>query len=1045
MAEVDKPVRVVGVLAHVWRPEYLDATETDATEAGARPGVATSSGAYRRLRPEISGGQAVDVTVVPLQTGYPVSTSRDLTAGYFVGTETVDDVRSYEPPVFVSDAAVCPVAGPSYTSGGAAFCDVTGDVIVHVASSGTDGFVRLTPPAVDLRAAAVEVDYGYGVEVAAWSQLAIAYGPGTTRLYAVSPDAIAITDDHADSWLLPVQAVTITDAVGSLAWSNVVGCRLAVDRTGALLWGGRVDDVGDFYTVLVASSDGGGRWTATTDYHTPGGGDETVRFDLATHPDGWIALVTSDSVSGVRFWRLESAFDDLADLDAVEVTADLGTSALALAIEPSGVLWVWVAATPTTPLAAWYSRDGGATWVESEALWPVVAQVALAPHPGGGLVGLFQGEPPSGAGNDIDALVRLGGWSGPGQFGAGWSETAGDRDDVLYLPTCDPDGGKISGVTLVGTGAVGTNSGLGAIIAYSGAGGDIAHVQREVYTADTNAASARWAWSIDAALVTPDSTPDMTAVELRTRDAGNNELCRVRVYADAEGYRVRDEESGTWLTPKIEADLTAKTHMRLTFDEYVGSVLHRAADEPSLWVRTDFTGITTSITAGSGVRVDFGNFGTTPEVVARFYYVNARGIDAPAQAGLNSRSHAAGGRHPIPDAYDTVRGRVAWLDVRGGPAYAGEEYAIPAGHDYPHEALFPTSSPSPTAPWRSLTYGTDQSVAVDAAADDLLGNAAGVIVFAVRNANVRVVNLGGRPDGGSWETVCSVDLAEGFSDLSYDLVGHVLTPASGTTWGVRYLRANELAGCWVHLDPGDVEISRRRRIRGNTAGYWQDTGDGPRVRVFLEETDGTENPSGTCHLVWTSGVVCVHDTTPRRHWRVRVPSDEVPAEDYVQIGAAYVCGGIVPGKQWSATAEWGHAPNVATSTDSYGTDTRDRRGPMRRSLTLTWDDPGAERRFVGRDASDVDYLAVASGDAVVARDDVRGQLLGAMVGSDDGAAPVILLLGDHAAADGATVTDSTLWLVGYVDGELRVQGAGLYGPETGETLRVGGLVIVEAL
>ncbi len=1040
MARLDKPLRIFGVLDAAWTPEHVDATETTATEADPRPGRATSTDELARLDVGFTGAQADDATLTVVRSGFPSLGRQELGIAYRLPGEVEADLRGHLAPSALTDFHAVDDSTASGWGGDdlcdAAFCELSGHVVFLAGTDPTETLRRLDPVT-----GLTELLADPGVDLGGDTR-AIAYVYGTARLVCAGRGGVYYSDDHGDTWAPVETEGRIGSALSAGTWAAPSSTgfskyRLVSDREGNLLWLGKETGGAAYVLKGAASADEGATWDAVSSLADATGDGA---YDAATHPDGYIGVLI-DTVDGLHFARLGSAFDPIEDAELVLITAPAGRlDNVTLAADSDGKWWAW-GSDALGGQTCHYSRDHGVTWRASDPWYQRIStDFRAVPHPHGGLVASWADR----------GVVRFGGWSGPSRGGAAWADDTAPRDDSSWTAFVVPTSGAEENYAVSGSGsyAVVTGSGTapyGYLRTTSGASAYDLIFSRDVYSDDRKQASAEWAWRVpDDGGTTAAAIASGIGLELRTRHAADNQLRRVTVYADEAGYRVRDEEGAAWLTSKVAVDLTGRVFMRISFDHTGGWIAHRAeVDSATAWVVTTFAAPSTSATAASGVRVRWAHLASgVTNATAHWWFVKARGTTSELLEGLDVAGLGAQ-RYPVPELYDAARGRVAWLRVRGGPAVIGETYEVAADHGYPIDAVFPTASPSPSAPWRSTTTASAQEIAVDTGADGLVADGQGVITFAVRRANVRRVKLRGRPDGGAWAVIGTIDLAEGFADLTADRDGRVLAPATGTAAGARYLRRGELRGGWAHLDPGGAQECYRR-IRDNTAGWWGD-GGGPTARVHLEEIDGTEPTTGfTVHLVWHSGVLVIEDATTYRHLSVRVDANEDTPDAYYEIGGVFVGGAVALGKQWSGSSEHGYAPNVATDTDRAGTARRAQLGPTRRTATLQWDEGVHEARFVGASQATADYLSTVGGYAATARDDVRGQLLGALEAAEGGARPVLVLFGDHADP-GATITDPTVWLVGYLDGEIRYSTDGRYDPGTGEFARIGSVLVIEAV
>lgn len=1039
MPQIDRPLRILGVLDPRWRATYVDADETTATEADPRPGTATTTEPIARLDPAVVGAQSQAATLAVLQAGYPTPGGGGLGWGYYLEGETIDDARSYHPPTTITDYRTWMTPSGGDPKCDAALDDVTGRIALLMGTTASTQLGVYNPWTNTIAIPATTPGLGQAA--------AITYEPGTSRLYSVAPATIYVSEDHGATWsTVTDDAALYASFPGTPTFPATKQYRTAFDYAGALVWSGIDTAPAPDVLRLAASPDLGRTWAAT------GAVSDVFDADLSRHPDGWLGLVTSEQVSGswsVRFRRLGSAWDDPATATVVDILTGAATSTrVGLGIDTNGSLWVYFSnATDTTFVR--YSADNGETWTAAAPLlrWPS-GHWRLVPHPHGGLAG---------AANDASVYhagyFRLGGLFSPGREND-WADAAGAREDFhytgRYLPTA-----LLVGTTRVGTATetavtAGGTAPFGYLRLQSTGAGLEGHYTYDVYIGDENEASAEFCVRVADDGGTTDSTPNGQGIGLELRARNSSAVWRLTVWLDEGGYRTRDEEGAAWLHDKVALDLTTRAHFRVSFRGATGYVCHRR-DGDTRWTVTSWTTQASSAAVASNVRVDWGQLTAgVADTDHHWWYVRARGVHAPLLEGTDAVGVGAP-RYYLPDLHDSTRERLALARVRGGPSLPGELYSLPVAPSYPVEAVLPTEEPSPDRRWRSTSTGATQRIVLDYGVDTDPAAGAGGLAFAVRRANVRLIKLRAAVDAASptYTTVATVDLAEGFTGLTGALVGDTLAPTTGTASGSRYVRRGELRGGHVVYDvDGSAGGPYVREIRDNSAGWWALTG-GPRVVVYLDGVTGAEPASADCYVAWPSGVVLVQGAPGTelryRWWCVQIDSTEVAPDAYYEIGAAYLFGVVPLGKEWGSGYEWGRAPNVSTSVDAYGTDRRTQLGPSRRSLSLTWDDGQREDRFVSGSAATADYLASTTGESRVARDDVRGQVEGLLETAEGGALPVLVLLGEHSTESADTITDPTRYLIGYVDGEIRAQQGGRYDPDTGEFMRVGPVLIVESV
>lgn len=1051
MAQVDRPLRLFGVLDPRWRAAYVDDANSDVTEGDPRPGLAEPP-TGGRLDPAVVGAQYVDATLVTTQAGYPTSGGEGLGWGYYLTGETLAELRGYQPPVTVTDCRVWVGDPGASTRHDAAFDDVSGRVAVLIGVTAADELGIFNPYGAlglgELASAGTTPDLG--------DAAAIAYQPGTGRLWSFAPTLVVCTDDHGATWTTVDDSGALYDALtGSPTFSaptdQKVKYRTAFDAAGSVLWAG-VSSVPA--ARFAASYDQGRTWSQT-------GTVSATSLDLARSPDGWLGVITIEDDAGadsIRFRRLASAFDDPSAINYVEVVKIPDCTAASIGIDTNGSIWVWYAgASAGGRTATKFSIDGGVTWaaasdVSARADWSVRA----VPHPWGGFACAHT------AASNLYGFRHLGGWHGPGRDSHDWADQTGARTDGLWCGPNVPTAATNDGPAWTKTGTGGEDTVAVAGVDKTAPFGFVqlsstvpnpgpVYYDLDVYTGDENEASAEYAIRVVDDGGTTDATPNDQGVGLELRARNSAAVWRLTVWHDEAGYRVRDEEGAAWLTGKVTA--TGRYHVRVAFRGANGYVAHRA-DGTTKWVALTWSTQASSASAASNVRCRWGH--TTVSTAGQrsdWWYVRAKGVYVDLVEGLDQTGVGASSYY-LPDLHDPIRERLALARVRGGPAIPGEEYGLPAAHGHPVEALLPTVEPSPSVAWRSVAPGGDQRIALDLGYDTEIGAGGGTIALAIRGCNVRTITLEAAPDDvtPTWQSILVVDLAQGFAGLTGELVGDTLRPVAGTVAGSRYIRRGELRGGHVVYDadgssPGGPFVAT---IRDNTAGYWSDPATGPTVTVYVERSEVLGEPGATadCELVWPAGVAVAHAAPGAairyRWWSLLIESTEV-ANDYYQIGAAYLFGAVPLGKQWSPGYEWGRAPNVGSDLDTANTDRRSQLGPSRRSLTLNWDEGQLESRHVDNTAATAGWLGSESGGSRVARDDVRGQVEGLIESAEGGALPVLVLLGDHASESVGTVTDPTRWMVGYVEGEVRTQQGGRDDPDDGEFVRFGTLLLVEAV
>ena len=1030
-SRVDRPVRFFGVLDRRWAPEYLDETLTTATESGPRPGTAATED-DADLVPQVIGGLGAPIEVVCTQAGFP-RYDEGVGVGFYRPAESevlATDLRGWEPPNRIVDwippqisASLVHVASIARLTRTQRALAVWGNSAGSVAFGGT-----WDPVAHAWAAWGSTPAYGALVEV-----------PGRDRVLLITADGtVRRTDDAGATW----QGHARSTLLGSFA-AAAAGepHRAAMDGQGSILFG--AISGGTLY--LFATADQGGSWVAVATIAA------AVSFDIAPTPDGglWFAVTTAAEYYAVR---IGGAFEDPTNADPVHDGSVGGLpEGVNLVVSHDGSVRIqqwdgadwyyleWNPTSNTTRANPGELLDGGAVGpgyhsaaveVAGYTLWATVGTVAV-PRVAGSLI--------------------FGGWAGPvfDNDGGGWGSASNWQNRRAWGLYASAWFGYqrpedfVGPYTLGGTGGTSTLNLDGSMTIATAAASRFYAMNPTTFANAQGAAE----FAIRANSVAAANT---TGVHLNVSDGSGTGAYSVWVFVETDGYRVWDLIAAAWLGPKVAIDLTEKTLFRLQSKDGTVRVLTRPAGPTTLWTEG---GTWSAATGGAGAAtfaLTFGVLIVGTSNVDFWYCQGGQSFDpvidyaAPeVLAGYRAWGRSAVLPYPLPPETYPPSGAAAFLRLRGGPGAGQETWTHDVLYDYPIEALFSVVEPSPTIGWRSAVKGVAQRVVLDFEHDARPGESWSVAMV-VRAANVRRVRL--LADGA---TLGTLDLATGFAGVSYVLSGVQVGPTIGGgayagTAGARYIGANELAGGTVILDLAGTP--KPRRILRNTAGFWSGA-DGPRALLELDPAylDGTEAASGTCDLCWPSGVLVVHSAravaSQAQLWGVEIPSTEIAADPEYRIGGADLVGLRPPGKQWAVGWTWDATPNVRSDRDRYGTDRRERLGPLARRVAVSWDH-GARLGIVRSGVTDADWIAPVGGAPLVGRDDVWSQIVGVYQDSDDGARPALLLSVDPGS--GGTVTDPTLWIWGYLDGGIRVENA-IGNEGESEYVRVGPITVSEVV
>jgi len=1013
-AMLDKTMRALAVVDPRWSVERILATATTATEADLEPGDVLDDGGA--LAPRLLGAQSRDLEVVVVDAGLPGA------VGYRLAGEDDASIRGRESLWAITGAAPCDLTVACDQL--AAAVEPTSQRLAVVWSSGggvgtlgiavftpvTGAWTQIAPPTMSN---------------ATWGNMAptvVVWRGGD--LVVVGATSAIRTSDLGATWRAHARYPSLGMASTSRPW-------LVVDGDGRWLLG--QDSSGDL--ILSSSTDYGATWADQGTIADAGISGAT------TTPDGRIVIAYLDAADSYRpkVVVLGSAVDRVSQLEAIEVATTTSTSAARVGViaPPEGGLYVY--RSTTTSIIGWQGTDAAAGWsasaltvygsAASDVLDPVFVSVA-------GRGAIVHRPSTSGV-----AMILLGGWSArhvrPFLF------TGSVLDKLTWLATAAPS----SGLATFGTSSRGLAVQGFSIATTATAGG---------YTYTPGVLT--WQ-AIEAETVLVIASGAQTC-GIRSRTNNGTFESSVTLYLQDDGFRLRDELAGAWLDPKVLVDLSTPMAWRIEHGGAAVRVSYRrphdaawiiAASTPTGFYTLSFVAAAAtqvirlgSVASGTNqLQVRYFNVVGNTVGLLPVYLTGLRPFGATSQEGVNGCVLPPTGGVPVVEASEV--GAAARLVARGGVGLEGEVYELQARGRRPLDALF-AGSPSPAEVYRSTAYsafGAAWRVVLDLSADTLIG-ASPSVALVVRGCTTRRVRLlASTAAAPAPATVGTLDLAEGFVDLDYELNGDILSPPvlyTGTAGG-RYLGAGELVGGYAVLDRNGTP--KVRRIVEQSAGWWGAT-DGPRPSIRLEGLDGTEAAAAEVDLIAVEGVLVVDFPAGElyRYWGLEVPLGAACFGDVVEIGRAWLCGLRALGKQYDRGWVWRVEPRVAVVEDEAGSQRRASLGPLRRTATIDWAH-GAHRRAVRQSApAEVDYFANEEGAPLVARDAVFDTLEGVVKASDDGAAPVVLLATPPASGD--TLTDPTRFLVGFIDGPIGARNvAGDEGVDEYE--RVDALTIVEAV
>lgn len=1053
-----KNLRGVGLMAEDQTidnltPQGSVVTSSSFSQLGARPGQASTTDVNAKLEPQISGGQSVGVEVEVVRAGLPERGALGLV--WRLDSDITDDAwRGRPPPNFLNGwvGAVWSDA-EEYNFFDLVVIPTTQELILLYVHSG--------PGVVNEKGHAKQFDFALA-EPAWGPEIDVTEDPNSVLAGQATYDSVcgvALPNDRVVSYWQKNRTVVayFSDDAGA-TWDTYALPALdvvtgAVDRMRAVFYRGDValftgiDDAGEgaaYQTIRQFGSNSlGTKFIEVSECDDCG----TSVSAVAIPGNGGIAVAYSnfaDDFPAVRI--LSSCFDPINEATEI-VLESLAVEDMIVTVDGTGTLWVTARITggDANNVWVWFSIDGGASWdrIKPEASDGFGLHVT---HDTNTRIRNFAGtwcrgwqvmahQWAANPGNEGDSIGTM--WS------SGWSSltTGGEDLDSMFLRRiawAADSGSPAIGSTGIpielpndtiwnNSGTLGTLEAPGelefAVVALNGhvllnpaspAGGDdLGFFFEGKITAGTGS-----------------STSLAAGFEMEVGDGVENYQVEFRFDAANSRIRVFDIHGASTIID-IAIDVSEFVQLAVGIDGSNGEIrfvyrrsfmTHWIDATPGLTLLTDGGAL------GSVNIIRFGSIAAPSTVTMRcrqWHHFDLEFTKPQTTAGLEiglqagARIQAGGSVNTLPIAVPEIGTATAsaFIAAERGPGRDQDNFTIDPFFDFGIDRIFPTVSPSPSDPWRSDNDLTEQIIAWDFGESTRLGQV--WLLFAgLFGVNFkRAIIEGG--DGVTWSTLALYNGATGFEGLTYELTGDTMRPTVGTADAARFLDRNALRGGFVVLDPGGTP--KPRKILRNSAGGWTDptinTTLLPEIR--LDGLDGSEPTSGTCDIVFPSGVTFhAYPSTPPppaqyfRYWRLRIPVQDVP-DPYFQIGN-FVLGSVtVFGKQnsrgWSQTMD----PNVSRRTSRFGTIRKRTNGPPARRWSMGW----ADGVFLGRlRAAGVDqpYLAVEPGGAAVAAVDDVWTLLWGLLEETGGGTEAIVALNTIPGGD-TTITDRLRFLFGTWD------------------------------
>ena len=622
------------------------------------------------------------------------------------------------------------------------------------------------------------------------------------------------------------------------------------------------------------------------------------RIEAVAVGDGTASALTAEALSVVR---------------ASATTPYVGGAALA--VEPSGIAWAWIAVTGD--LLVYRSTDYGQTWTLTEGY-----QTATGKSPAQPVAAYVRGE-----------MITLScAWDGTVLAGGLVEFRWGGRSDVTldYDPGFNGFDHTFAPIDTI------TNAGWTA----TDTGGTRTLAQ------DTG---ERWQTAGGESLLSSIAL-GVSAVTVYGRWVVKavTDTIRMRMYSDyltvqygivinvkTDGIRAYDD---TAAPPSFTSG---------TFTEAVEilAVINNDTAKAAVWWRLrDASGerVWTQITI-TGLS-DTGGTGTTHDVyvgASSEAYIIEAGFGSGISSDLADGVTRPGELSPVRlssyvPAYLT--GGVSVIS-RGVAVVDSSTYTIPVTSLRRKDVMLPTVEPSPSRGWRSVGTASNEDLrfTLDSSTGAAVNVGSDVWGFYLDKL-VGVSQLAIYSGTGAGTLIATADLRIA---LTYAHSGGAVIPsASGAVTSARWVAADELAGGYFEFANGAV-----RKISGNTSGSltWGSTIAQNRATLYLEGIAGTEDASGSGYVHVPRALILwyLRGSRSLTQIRLRVASTlPAPPEGYRSIGLAAMGPVRMLGRAWDRAEQVETDPGDEIVTAPDGTRRNIQRTPVRRRVEVaiveTW-------------------------------------------------------------------------------------------------------------
>ena len=1028
MARLGGDLVAIGVpprgLADALAANTATSTTSSYSQAGYQPGDAVPQDDGARMVPILTGEQGVDLDVVSLVSGMPMlSIVGSAQLGWKLADEPVGKTRGWIAPNFLTSVLAMEWTSTGATTypGQACSHPQTQKVVATYVSSGSR-VVRIYQPGEHDIHPNPKTTAAHTVRDTWDESDAIVCYPATGRVVCIAANRSYRTDNLGNNWTLHSSGVFATE----IPWQTLDFARAAASADGTALYVGEEETSGTIYqgasNDTLATVQLVGTWTGE-------------RPSVAALPGGGYVVAYLGASDYPRAVRLASPWESVADATPV-VIASVACDHVAVVADPDGLVTAYYSPSGAAgQVRMAVSLDSGATWtaydegcLRSLSTDRPIVSYSVCPSAGAHIiVGNSSADTAT-----VDGTLwayRLGGWSTIVPSIPGWTSA---RDFTARGGTGYTSGQSNCSWTpieLPGDASWAVSGTATQSLTQDGVRIQATAGQTRIYARDIGATNSTSVAVVEVFCKDGGSvTTNEVAFTKRIANGVNDRQLTIRL-DDTGQVRARDGVANTTLgTVTMDPDTMLQIMVQVSTSSAVSSGAWVRYPYQTAWTEI-WTGNLTNGTASPSATsaMSWGHLSASAALSDSYWRMVCD--TESTQVGSGVTHPQALGRpvspRPYPLAIEAGVGTAGTgsdllplhLSAVGGPAALKETWSIDRLPTRPLLSAFPAESPSPSEVWRTVDK-SEQLIVFDFTNRRWLGDSIALVAIGVnfREASVQYY------DGAAWQTAGSMDLASGFTTTTGAIDGSLLTPASGTSAGGRYLQASELAGGYALVTTTAGAVTVARRIDAHTAGWWRSGTGQPEPRITLSDVTGTEDASTTAVLVAHSGVLVIHSSSlvAFRRWRIRIPANQTTPDTYYQAGILSLMRvqllGSAPAWGWSQEIEG----NVTTSTSRNGASTAAQLGSPIVTWSLDWAD-GTDLKRLRGDGSILDWEAPTGGytSGGITSEDVGWLLRGLLEETDGGSVP-ILVLAAVPESSGTTITDRTLWHYGRLTSSIRL-------------------------